>query len=98
MRMNEQGRKTLHYLLVSKPQLVFEDRLAVGQELNLIGKGVESIGQGVGESQMVHTRDEGGMGCDGKVRAAEGEGERENRLQKYGEMARVKLIGQKKIG
>jgi len=37
------------YLFMRVPELVLEDGLAIGQGLDLIGKGVEGLGQRLGE-------------------------------------------------
>lgn len=42
------------YLFVSKAQLVLEDRLAISQQLHLVGQSVEGVGEGEREVEMVH--------------------------------------------
>lgn len=52
------SKRRMTYLLVGKAQLMLEDRLAIGQELDLIGQGVESVRQAVSELKVVHSHGE----------------------------------------
>lgn len=42
------------YLFVSEPELVLQDRLPVGQDLDFIGEGVERINQRLCEMYVIH--------------------------------------------
>jgi hypothetical protein len=48
---------------MGKSQLVLEDGLSISQDLDLVGKSVESVRQGVREMKLVHAQGER-VGCE----------------------------------
>lgn len=72
---NQGNEAEATHLLMSEAQLVLEDRLAIGQELHLVGQSVEGVGQRMAELKAVHSHGEG----DGQEGGGGREGGRERR-------------------
>lgn len=50
----EKKEQSLAYLLMRIPELVLQYGFAIDQRLHFIGKGVEGLGQSLGELEVVH--------------------------------------------